>query len=264
MQNQNDIFEVYSAKNKFIGIVSIPHSGEIIPQEFTPYLTDDIKALMQDVDYRVHELIDIAKLNENGITVIKSNIIRTTIDLNRSKETCLLNWKQNSKGVQVVKHEPDDKQAQLLVESYYTPYYEMLKTLINELKKHHKIASFIDLHSMPSRATAYHMKYNPNQKVIRPSFCISDRTGKTCSAKYINFITTKLKKEYPTTSVNDPYFGGYITEFVNTIENVNNIQIEISREIYMDEGNQTLKLDLVSKLKPILTDALIEQFRAFS
>ena len=264
LTKKNPIFDFYPAQNETIGIVSIPHSGENLPQEFKEFLVDNIKDLMQDVDYRVHELIDIKALNEAGIAVIKSNIIRTAVDLNRAKDKALLNWKTNSKGKKVVTKEPNIEQATLLTEHYYSPYYEMLKALLNELSTKFQKPSFIDLHSMPSRATEYHMKYNPNQDVIRPEFCVSDQTGKTCEPEFINYVNDKLKEEYPTSKMNNPYFGGHVTVHVDQMfPHANNIQIEISREIYMDEETQQLVSEKVNKLKPFLTQVLIQTFSHF-
>lgn len=262
LKNKIDLFEYFPAQIDAIGILSIPHSGEILPDEFKKFLIDEMKHLSQDVDYRVHELIDIEALNKAGINVIKSNIIRTAIDLNRPHTTCLLNWKKNSQGVEIVKSEPSDSLAQELKNKYYAPYFEMLKTLIDQLSHRTSTPNFIDLHSMPSKATDYHLKVNPNQSVIRPDFCISDQTGKTCSKEFIATPTKILSQDYTHVSNNDPYFGGHITVHIDKLfPHSNNIQIEISRGIYMNEQGQHLIKEKVDKLKPILTQALIKTFQ---
>ncbi len=264
LNNSTPIFEFYPPANEMIGILSIPHSGEQLPDEFKTYLVPDRKTIMQDVDYQVHKLVDIEKLTAAGIAVIKANIIRTAIDLNRNKETALLNWKMNSKGKQVVTTEPDQLCAKALLEKYYSPYFEMLKNLIFQLRGHTHMPSFIDLHSMPSRAEAYHLKINPKQDIIRPHFCLSDVEGKTCEPDFLHKIGELLKQEYSNVNYNDPYFGGHITRFINdAYDPINNIQIEISREIYMEETDQSLVADRVSKLRPVLTNSLIQHFEYF-
>lgn len=263
LNEKHPIFNFYAPKDNYIGILSIPHSGEIIPPEFVPFLTSDIRALHEDVDFKVDELVDIDELNQAGIAVVKANIIRTTVDLNRSKDKALFAWRSNSKGIPLVKDDPHPELAQLMIESYRTPYYEFLRGLINELKRKYKKVSFVDLHSMPSSPTEYHLKQNPNQKMTRPDFCISDYHGKTCEPKFIHEIQTLLLKYYDEVTINDPYVGGNITQEIHTFGDINNIQIEINRGIYMDEVKKSLITDKVVKLKPALTDSLITFFQKF-
>ena len=263
-KNENPVFNLYTAKPKTIGILSIPHSGEFLPEEFRTYLSSNWDDLMQDVDYRVHELVDIPKLQAAGVSVIKSNIIRTAIDLNRPKDTALFSWKSNSRGVKIVHSMPKTEEAELLIGKYYSPYYELLKTMIIELQGTMKTPSLVDLHSMPGVAEDYHLKINPNQEKIRPDFCLSDISGLSCEPEYIQKITKSLGKSYPKVTMNDPYFGGNLTWFLHaTYTPLNNIQIEISRTNYMGESNKNLYDDKIVKLKEVLTNALIEHFKFY-
>lgn len=261
----SEIFNFYPPAQKFIGILSIPHSGEVIPSEFEQFLTSDLKARMQDVDYRVNELIDIKALQEAGVAVLVANIHRVCVDLNRGPSECVLNWKSNSMGVKLVTNNPDEQTQNNLRLRYYIPYYEMLKSLIENLHETKKIVSFIDLHSMPSSPTQYHLNINPNQKMQRPDFCVSDVNGKTCEKEFIDFTCDQLKKYSQNVTQNDPYFGGHVTRHVDAkFSYTNNIQIEIKRGIYMDEKKQILDDKKVESLKLNLTKALIKVFESFS
>lgn len=261
-----DIFKFYPPQNKYIGFLSIPHSGELIPEEFSPYLTDDLKALGKDVDYKVNELVDIELLTQKGIAVLVSNIHRTCIDLNRAQDICVLNWEKNSHGERLVMQRPDEKTTAFLTEKYYSPYYEMIKSAIDELHRQQPgPVSIIDLHSMPSRPTQYHLDINPKQKIERPDFCVSDIEGISCTQDFIDDICTRLKTFSSKVTQNDPYFGGHVTRHIHaTFQNKNNIQIEINRGIYMDEQKRVLIDNLVAKLKPQLTLALIETFEHYA
>jgi N-formylglutamate amidohydrolase len=263
-EKQTAIFNLYPCTPPFKGILSIPHSGEVLPEEFKEYLSENFKDLMQDVDFRVHELVNIEELQNNGITVLKSNIIRTAIDLNRKKDISLFSWKKNSKGVKIVNSSPSPEIEAELISKYHSPYYEVLKTLILELQTKMKIPSLVDLHSMPSRAEEYHLKINPNQDRVRPDFCVSDISGISCEKKYIDLVSNSLRDSYPNVTQNDPYFGGNITRFLHaTYTPLNNIQIEISREVYMDEKDQSLIEDKVLLLRKELTKSLIHLFNHF-
>jgi N-formylglutamate amidohydrolase len=261
---ENDIFRYYPPINGYIGILSIPHSGEIIPEEFNEFITKDMKILSRDVDFRVDALVDIKELTNQGIAVIVSNIHRTCIDLNRSSDKCVLNWKSNSYGEQIVHKEPSKNQEEYFIGKYHAPYFEMLKTMINELhKKTNKKISLIDLHSMPSTPTEYHLKVTPNQDKQRPDFCVSDIEGLSCTKDFIDGTCEKLSTFSSNITQNKPYYGGHITRHINaSFERINNIQIEINRAIYMDEELRVLKEDLVKDLKPNLTKAILGVFNS--
>lgn len=255
----NDIYDYYPAQQSPVALLSIPHAGEVIPGIFNEFLTDDMKAMMEDVDYRVDQLIDIGQITAAGITVIVAKVHRYCVDLNRSPTQALLNWRENTKGVQIVKKDPDQAVSAQLMAKYYRPYYDCLETIITEIfNTTGRKVPVIDLHSMPSRPTAYHLKLNPNQSQERASFCLSDLPDhSSCVPSFINFVKKELTVGQYQAVINDPYQGGYVTKFINTFH-TNNIQIEINRSIYMDEEKKELVSTLVNKLKPILTQALIK------
>lgn len=258
------LFDFYSPLgNSYIGLLSIPHSGETVPEEFREYLSGDERAYKEDVDFKVNELIDIPTLQKAGIAVVVSHIHRICVDLNRAEENCVLFWKDNTQGKKLVVKDPSAEVAQKFIEDYHRPYYEILKTALLELEKRKAgKVSMIDLHSMPSKPTAYHMKQNPNQKTWRPDFCISDRRGKTCDPEFIAYFTDVLKILGYSATMNDPYIGGYVTEYVDRYR-TNNIQIEINRAVYMDEEKKILIPEKVASLKPTLTQVLLDGFTKF-
>jgi len=245
------IFSSYIPTN-IKGLISIPHAGEAFPEEFLPYLTKDKRALAEDVDFAVDQLIDIEKLVNAGIAIIVAKVHRTCLDLNRPPEKACLNWKENTQGVPLVMQEPNSDTTQKLTEKYHTPYYNKLTEIIHNNQQTNRIFPVIDLHSMPSRPTAHHLKLNPQQKTVRPDACISDLKGKSCSADYIDEVVEFLNSNGVKAAKNDPYFGGYLTQFMAPLP-CNNIQIEINRHIYMDEKNRTLIPEKVAQVQPIFT-----------
>jgi N-formylglutamate amidohydrolase len=257
------IYREYPSKTtQFKGLISIPHAGELFPGEFTPYLTSDKRALAEDVDYKVDELIDIEKLNHAGVHVIVADVHRTCLDLNRHPSKACLNWIHNTQGVQLVAKTPDEQTRQKLTEKYHTPYYKRLTELIHEHSTSKRLLPVIDLHSMPSRPTAHHLKQNPDQKMDRADTCISDWNGQSCTSEYIDFIIETLIERGIGAAKNDPYYGGYLTQYMSDLP-CENVQIEINRLIYMDEKKRELIDSEVAKLKPALTDAIIEIFNNF-
>lgn len=255
---KNPIFSYYPALGPGPkAILSIPHSGEDIPEVFLPFLTTDLRALKEDVDYKVNELVDIPTLQSAGIGVLVAHVHRVCVDLNRAEENCIMFWKENTRGVPLVIKNPSPTETQAFIQRYHRPYFEVLSSFILDLEK--RLATkvpVVDLHSMPSAPTAYHMKQNPNQKQTRSDFCVSDQKGKTCSPEFIQKFVEALKTNGSSVAVNDPYIGGYVTTFVDKFQ-TNNIQIEINRSIYMNEDSKQLNDEKVKKLRPHLTKSII-------
>ncbi len=261
---KSPLFDYYAPLgNQVRGLVSIPHSGEVIPPEFTAFLSGDERAYKEDVDYKVNELVDIRQLQEAGIAVLVAHVHRICVDLNRAESNCVLFWKDNTQGKKLVVKDPAPEEIERFIETYHRPYFEVLRSALRDLEKHKQgQVSMIDLHSMPSTPTEYHMKQNPNQKTHRAEFCLSDRRGKTCAPGFIGFFTDRLRNLGHECAVNDPYIGGYVTEYVDQFR-TNNIQIEINRGIYMDEATKSLIPEKASVVKEHLTQVLAEGFLRF-
>jgi N-formylglutamate deformylase len=261
---KNALFDFYSPMGpQYLGLLSIPHSGESVPEEFRPFLSGDQRAYKEDVDFKVNELIDILSLQQSGIAVLVSHVHRICVDLNRSEENCVLFWKDNTQGKKLVVKDPSPEETKKFVENYHRPYYEILKAALVDLEKRKSgKVSMIDLHSMPSRPTAYHMKQNPHQKTWRPDFCLSDRKGKTCDPNFINYFKDVFTHMGHSASLNDPYVGGFVTEYVDRFR-TNNIQIEINRSVYMDEETKEIIPSKVNSLRPLLTQVLTDGFVKF-
>jgi N-formylglutamate amidohydrolase len=258
------IFSFYSPNQLPLkGILSIPHSGEWIPEEFSPYLSNNNDELNQDLDYKVNELVDIERLTQEGVAVLVSHIHRVCVDLNRAPEIAVFAWKENTQGKNLVIQNASKDFCEKVLHRYHFPYFEMLRSVLDEGKKN-RISPLpvIDLHSMPSKATAYHLKKNPNQKTNREDFCISDLSGQSCSPEYIKFVKDQFAKQY-SVAVNDPYLGGYVTQFFHQCGGTNAIQIEINRKLYMDESSISLLKSESEKLKENITKNLMKTFNQF-
>jgi len=249
------MFDYYKSNKKTIGLISIPHSGTHIPDIFKNYIIVDNNKLLIDNDYKVQELIDISYLNNNGIDVLIYNINRVCVDLNRYKNESILFWKKNTQGDVLVIDEPNLITKYKLINLYYKPYYDKINQIISNKM------CVIDLHSMPSIATDYHLRLNKNQPINRPDFCLSDLNGISCENKFIQIFNNELLKIGFDSKINNPYFGGYLTKYINDNFNVNNIQIEINRKLYMDEKKFILKNNI--KLTNILSELISNVFKYF-
>ncbi len=261
---KSPLFDYYAPLGaSYRGLLSIPHSGEDIPSVFEEFLSGDYRAYQEDVDTKVNELIDIQALQRAGVAVLVAHVHRICVDLNRAEANCVLFWKENTHGKRLVIKDPTVAETERFIETYHRPYYELLKSSLQELEKRKTgPVSMVDLHSMPSRPTEYHLKQNPNQKLHRSDFCLSDRKGKTCEPAFINFFRDALEARGHSAALNDPYVGGFVTEFVDRFR-TNNIQIEINRAIYLDETTKALVPNQAIPLRTHLTETLIAGFERF-
>ena len=260
------IFTFQSHQGHARGLLSIPHSGEVIAPEFSPHLLGNSEHWAQDVDTHVDKLVDQLALTKLGIGILVAHMHRITTDLNRSRDRALFAWPLNTHGVKIVGSRPSSAEEQQLLGKYYDPYYEILRSALGELHHHNPLKKIplVDLHSMPSKPTAYHLKQNPNQGLERKDFCISDLTGKSCSPQFTQRARELLEIEGFSVAINDPYVGGHITQYVATLPSMQNIQIEINRRLYMNETDRSLNSSAMSTFRPALTRALIGLFQEFA
>lgn len=115
------------------------------------------------------------------------------------------------------------------VERLHVPYHAALAALIAQARSLFGVAVLIDCHSMPSAATA-------RAAGQRLDVVIGDRFGTSASVAPVAAMEASFAAEGLRTARNKPYAGGYITErHGRPADCVHAIQVEISRELYMDE-----------------------------
>ena len=77
---------------------------------------------------------------------------------------------------------------------------------------------------------------DPDGKVERPDFVISDHEGKSCSGEFLNLVTSNLSDAGFDVAINNPYKGAELTQRYSDPKNGrHSLQIEINRRLYMDE-----------------------------
>lgn len=249
-------YEFEEAKAKPIGLISSPHPGTWVPEEFEEYLNPNKRAWNQDVDLEAHQLIDGPSLVNLGVHRIWQKLHRICIDLNRPRNTAVFNWELNSMGERLVERRPNADFEESVLIKYYDPYFRKIEELSS------KNFLIIDLHSMPSQATEYHLKKNPQQEKNRPDFCVSELNAEANGPDETEFVLEYLKSKDYDARLNDPYVGGYITEHFAK-RNCRVLQIETKRGLYMDENKREILPQKLSKLREDLTNLLALYFQKF-
>lgn len=194
------------------------------------------KDLFDDSDPFVNEIYD---LGENVEFVIKTNVARAFVDLNRSLQDLppqnpdglIKNKTCYQKPIYIKGSEPDDSLTNMLIEMYYKPYHRTIQKSIHELD----LQLCLDCHSMASNAPDISPDGN-NKK--RPKFCLSNNDGQTSSQEMIGLLASCISKSFEIDKneilLNDPFHGGHITKNYGN-NPVPWIQIEMNRDQYLTE-----------------------------
>lgn len=234
-------------------IVTMPHSGEKIPNQCSWLTHLDELTLMCDVD-RFIDIIYEPALKRLKIPFHKTEWHRYAVDLNRiptdvdvdSVEGSMNPSGQFSRGYHwvVTTHNQKIMQSPMsfdthkqLTQLIYEPFHQNIKKLYSTGFKQFKHIFHIDAHSMPSIGTSQHK--DPGE--LRADIVVSDCLGKSCSPQFRDlviaaYVTAGFKVGY-----NWPYVGGRVTEqYGHPAKGQHAIQVELNRMLYMDE--QTKKL----------------------
>ncbi|MHA7734761.1 N-formylglutamate amidohydrolase [Nitrosopumilus sp. S6] len=227
-------------------LLSIPHGGLKKPVELEGHLSITDKDLFDDSDPFVIEMYD---LGDKVQRVIKTDIARAFVDLNRSLQDMppdnpdglIKSMTCYEQPIYIKGKEPDESLRNLLIELYYLPYHKAIQKSFEELD----LQLCLDCHSMASFAPGISPD-GANKK--RPLFCISNQDGKTCSDEMLELLADCISDSYlidrEEISLNDPFHGGHITRTYG-----NNplpwIQVEMNRELYLSEkwfNSETLSM----------------------
>ena len=217
-------------------LLSIPHGGTKKPPELEGHLCITENDQFDDSDPFVIELYD---LGDKVQRVIKTEIARAFVDLNRSLQDLppknpdglIKSMTCYEKPIYITGREPDDTLTNVLVEMYYKPYHRNIQQCISELD----LQLCLDCHSMASIAPGISPDGNKRK---RPLFCISNNDGQASSSEILEILASCISDSFKINrediSLNDPFHGGYITKTYG-----NNplpwIQIEMNRDLYLSE-----------------------------
>jgi N-formylglutamate deformylase len=114
----------------------------------------------------------------------------------------------------------------------HAAYYATLRTALDRAHAKFGYAILVDGHSMPSRGKSTHADAGSDRADIVPG----DRRGTTCSAAVSNLVGNHFANAGYSVRFNDPYQGGFITtHHGNPANQIHAIQIEMRRDLYMNE-----------------------------
>lgn len=219
-------------------VLSIPHAGTEIPEEFSDTFTS-AWAARRDADWWLPQLYAFAE--ELGASIVRTHISRSVIDVNRDPTGASLYPGQavtglcpltNFDGEDLLREgrAPDAAEITARRINYFEPYHAALASETKRLRQKFERVVIYDCHSIRSRIP---MLFDG----ILPNFNIGTNDGKSCDPE----LTNRIEKicaagEEFSTVVNGRFKGGWITRHHgNPTAGLHAVQMELACRGYMAE-----------------------------
>jgi N-formylglutamate deformylase len=242
-------------------VVTVPHSGTLVPAEFAGDMDPRFVSSQPDTDWLVDELWEFAP--SMGITLIKAPLSRYVIDLNRDpagsalyadgrRETSLVPTFTFGGEPIYRTRVPDAAAIKDRLERCYWPWYRTVQSTLERLRAKHGVAVLFDAHSIQRHVPS--IRTEPF-----PDMILGTRDGKSAAPEIIEAALNALRRGGKwNVAHNDPFKGGHITRwFAKPSSGIHALQLEMSQDIYMqDRAPQALDQEKLKVLRPGLKQLL--------
>lgn len=244
-------------------ILSIPHAGTEIPEEFSGVFVSDWLA-RKDADWWLPQLYSFAEALD--ATIITANISRSVIDLNRDPSGASLYPGQATTGLCPTETfdgeplyktaPPDEAEIARRCEAYFMPYHHTLLAEIARVHALHGRAVLYDCHSIRSHVPRLF-------EGELPQFNIGTNGGQSCGADLQALVERACAQSGLSYVVNGRFKGGWITRHYGApARNIHAIQMELGCRGYMEEplavnqANWPTSLKTPNPVQPVLETIL--------
>ena len=252
-------------------VFASPHSGRCYPEEFVSGSRLDSVTIRRSEDAFVDELFD--AVPGLGAPLLKARFPRAYLDPNRepweldpemfdgplpdfvNKESPRVAVglgtvaRVVTDGEGIYRRKLAFAEAEWRVKAYYEPYHAALKGLIDETVTRFGACILIDCHSMPSVGGPM----DSDRGRRRADFVLGDCYGSSCATTVIAAVESHMAGLGYRPHRNIPYSGGHTTRHYGSPEDgVHALQIEINRDLYMNEADIT-RIDNLSRLRSHMT-----------
>ena len=239
-------------------VFASPHSGADYAAAFMAATRLDPLALRRSEDAFVDRIFGAAP--EHGAPLLKAHFPRAYVDPNREPFELdpamfadplphYVNTQSPrvsaglgtiarvvTTGEEIYRQKLTFKEVRQRIDTYYFPYHEALRQLLDATLARFGTAILIDCHSMPSVGGP--MDSDPGRK--RVDMVLGDCYGTACAPVVIDTVEQALRRLGFTVTRNVPYAGGYTTRhYGRPRQRTHTLQIELNRALYMDEDTVT-------------------------
>ncbi len=224
-------------------IVSVPHAGVLVPEDFRDRFRLGESALLEIDLYS-----DLCYEQADGMHV-SSELAPFFVDMNRTREGAeegelprhLTNAAHEYYNVQdrLMLREPYTPEEEEEVLGYYDLYHGLLDRLIDRMRRERGYALLFDCHSMTSTG----LGRVEDEGQDRPDFVVGTLEGSSAHAEIIDSFMSTLRSETDVSGLgltidrDVPYSGGFITRsHHDPDDHVHVLQLEIAMDAYMYEA----------------------------
>ncbi|MBK1842506.1 N-formylglutamate amidohydrolase [Azospirillum sp. YIM B02556] len=274
-------FEILAPQSQRLPLVlASPHSGNAYSAAFLASSRLDARALRKSEDCFVDEIFAFAP--GFGVPLIRALFPRAYLDVNREAYEldpemfadplpAYVNTRSPRVAAglgtiaRVVANGEDIYRGKLRfaealdrVSRCYTPYHDALRRLVDGTRDAFGHALLIDCHSMPSGSATTNGR-GSGRGGSHPDIVLGDCFGNACAPAVIDAAEDYLQGLGYAVSRNNPYAGGYTTRhYGRPRQGIHTLQIEIARNLYMDETALTRLpyLDVLARHMTELVDTL--------
>ncbi|MEC7576349.1 MAG: N-formylglutamate deformylase [Pseudomonadota bacterium] len=244
-----DLFELEIGNSPLI--ISAPHSGTYVPEHILFNFTEDGKDLA-DTDWYVDKLYH-SYAKKHDATFLRANYSRYVIDLNRPPNNESLYPGQAKiplcpditfKNTPVYRDglDPDEEEISERIKKYWRPYHNRLAQQIERVVAIHGFALLLDAHSIKRNIPLLF-------EGDLPDLNIGTANGTSCDDARMQAAAKALEGTDYSHVINGRFIGGYITRHHgNPDQNVHAMQMEICRDLYMDEDGFFYRIERAEKL----------------
>jgi N-formylglutamate amidohydrolase len=253
-------------------LVSVPHAGLLVPPDDAPTLAIEGQALSRDADLFVDRLAE--GIPALGVTCVVAQVSRYILDVNRAPDdvdhdVCPdfprpakasargLVWYKGTDGEAVLRRPLSLAELESRIARIHTPYHRELTRLLDARRERFGVALLLDLHSMPSMGRQGHGDVGARRADIVPG----DARGTSCAPVVMELVSGHFRSRGFSVRENDPYMGGFITRHHGRpSRGIHAIQLELNRDLYMDEEALRYNIQKAARLVPHL-HSLVERLR---
>lgn len=230
-------------------VLSIPHSGEIYPDDFHPNPVFTFEQYDRPADKYVHELF--RAFQDLNIPTVKAEFPRVYMDVNRrqydlateimadpegwfnkiSRTTDSTMIWRDIYGISTYDRKLSNAEIRNRIASCYIPYHQALTTVVEKTRQKYGVVYVLDCHSM--------LQYNTSDGVERPQIDIGTRGGQSCDDAVAHFLKNAFVERGYYVGINEKFAGGEVTQRYGWPEcHQHALQIEFRRDLYMDEESR--------------------------